>query len=130
MSKRLGGIKGCKYKTSSWHLNRFPDADNIGSCCFTGLPAQRFPLFATADRSAYLHFYDRWECALALLTAMVKPDKAHRVEDMLIHAATSGKLGGKVTEGHFVQMLEQVCEGCFIPYPCPFKVLTALLIIY
>ena len=31
MSKRLGGIKGCKYKTSSWHLDRFPDADNIGS---------------------------------------------------------------------------------------------------
>ena len=30
-SKRLGGIKGCKSKTSSWHLNRFPDADNIGS---------------------------------------------------------------------------------------------------
>ena len=29
MSKRLGGIKGCKYKTSSWHFNRFPDADNI-----------------------------------------------------------------------------------------------------
>ena len=26
MSKRLGGIKGCKYKTSSW-----PDANNIGS---------------------------------------------------------------------------------------------------
>ena len=25
------GIKGCKYKTSSWHFNRFPDADNIGS---------------------------------------------------------------------------------------------------
>ena len=31
MSKRLGGIKGCKYKTSSWHSNRFPDAANIGS---------------------------------------------------------------------------------------------------
>lgn len=41
-------------------------------------------------------------------TAMVKPDKARRVEDMLIHAATSGKLGGKVTEGQFVQMLGQV----------------------
>ena len=28
ISKRLGGIKGCKYKTSSWHLNRFfSDAD-------------------------------------------------------------------------------------------------------
>ena len=31
MSKRLGGIKGCKYKTSSWQLNRLPDADNIRS---------------------------------------------------------------------------------------------------
>ena len=31
MSKRLGVIKGCKYKTSSWHLNRFPDTDSIGS---------------------------------------------------------------------------------------------------
>ena len=30
MSKRSGGIIGCKYKTSSWHLNGlFPDADNI-----------------------------------------------------------------------------------------------------
>ena len=32
ISKRLGGIKGCKkYKTSSWHLNGFPDGNNIGS---------------------------------------------------------------------------------------------------
>ena len=31
MSKRLGGTKGCKYKTSSWHLNGFPDGNNIGS---------------------------------------------------------------------------------------------------
>ena len=31
MSKRLGGIIGCKYKTSSWHLNGFPDASYIGS---------------------------------------------------------------------------------------------------
>ena len=31
MSKRLGGIIGWKYKTSSWHLNRFPDGSNIGS---------------------------------------------------------------------------------------------------
>ena len=29
MSKRLGGIKGCKYKISSWHLNGFPDGNNI-----------------------------------------------------------------------------------------------------
>ena len=32
MSKRLvGGIIGCKYKTSSWHLSGFPDGSNIGS---------------------------------------------------------------------------------------------------
>ena len=31
MSKRLGWIKVCKYKTSSWHLNGFPDGNNIGS---------------------------------------------------------------------------------------------------
>ena len=30
MSKHLGGIIGCKYKTSSWHLNGFPDGSNIG----------------------------------------------------------------------------------------------------
>ena len=24
MSKRLGGLVDCKYKTSSWHLNGFP----------------------------------------------------------------------------------------------------------
>ena len=31
MSNRLGGIKSCKYKTSSWHLNGFPDGNKIGS---------------------------------------------------------------------------------------------------
>ena len=31
MSKLLGGIKGCKYKTSSWHFNGFPYGGNIGS---------------------------------------------------------------------------------------------------
>ena len=31
MSKRLGGIKGCKYKTSSWHLNGFHYDSNVGS---------------------------------------------------------------------------------------------------
>ena len=30
MSKRLGGIRGCKDKTSSWHLNGFPDGSNFG----------------------------------------------------------------------------------------------------
>eukprot|EP00752_Nemacystus_decipiens_P002480 g2333.t1 len=39
---------------------------------------------------------------------MVKPEKARRVEEMLIHAAKSGALGGKVTEDQFIQMLEQV----------------------
>ena len=35
MSKRLvGGIIGCKYKTSPWHLNGFPDGSNIGSTVY------------------------------------------------------------------------------------------------
>ena len=33
MSKRLGGIIGCKDKTSSWHLNGFPDGNNV--FCFS-----------------------------------------------------------------------------------------------
>ena len=35
MSKRLGRFIGCKYETSSWHLNGFPHRSNIGStvCC-------------------------------------------------------------------------------------------------
>ena len=36
MSKRLGGIIGCKYKTFSWHLNGFPDGSNIGSTVYIG----------------------------------------------------------------------------------------------
>ena len=31
MSKRLGGIKGCKNITFSWHLIGFPDGNSIGS---------------------------------------------------------------------------------------------------
>ena len=31
MSKRLGGIKGYKYTTYSWHSNGFPDGNNSGS---------------------------------------------------------------------------------------------------
>ena len=29
--KGLGGIIGCKYKTSSWHLSGFLDGSDIGS---------------------------------------------------------------------------------------------------
>lgn len=46
---------------------------------------------------------------------MVKPDKARRVEEMLIHAAKSGALPGKVTEDHFIQMLGQVRR--WSPFP-------------
>ena len=30
MSRRLGGIIGCKYKTSSWHLNGFRKVATLG----------------------------------------------------------------------------------------------------
>ena len=42
MSRRLGGIKGCKYKTSSWHLNGFPDGNNIGSTVLYRGEAHRY----------------------------------------------------------------------------------------
>ena len=29
MPKRLGGIIGCKYKTSLWHLNGFPYGGSV-----------------------------------------------------------------------------------------------------
>ena len=40
MSKRLlivGGIIGCKNKTSSWHLNGFLDGSNIGSTVYNNV---------------------------------------------------------------------------------------------
>ena len=37
MSKRLGGIIGCKYKTSSWHLNGFPYGSNLAYCVKSSL---------------------------------------------------------------------------------------------
>lgn len=42
------------------------------------------------------------------LTAIVRKEKVRAVEDMLLQAATSGRLGGKVTEEQLIQMLEQV----------------------
>ena len=47
MSKRFGGIIGCKYKTySSWHLNEFPDGSNIGSTVtvYSIIPGRNPPL--------------------------------------------------------------------------------------
>lgn len=59
-------------------------------------------------------------CLLFAGAAMVKPDKARRVEEMLIHAAKSGALPGKVTEDHFIQMLGQVRR--WFPFPKVYKV--------
>ena len=42
MSKRLGGIIDCKYKTSSWHLNGFPVGSNMGSTVLCRGEAHRY----------------------------------------------------------------------------------------
>ena len=42
MSKVLGGIKGCKYKTPSWYINGFPDGNNIGSTVLCRGEAHRY----------------------------------------------------------------------------------------
>ena len=36
MSKRLGGIIGCKNKTSSWHVNGFPVVVTLSQQCNVG----------------------------------------------------------------------------------------------
>lgn len=40
--------------------------------------------------------------------ALVKPQKARSVEDMILHAARRGSLQEKVTEGRLIELLEQV----------------------
>lgn len=42
--------------------------------------------------------------------SLVKPEKAQRVEDMIIHAAQSGQLGGKVDEANLINLLDQISE--------------------
>ena len=42
--------------------------------------------------------------------ALVKPEKARAIEDMIIGAARRGALGEKVTEERLIDLLEQVNE--------------------
>ena len=42
--------------------------------------------------------------------ALVKPDKARAIEDMIINAARRGAIGEKVTEERLIDLLEQVSE--------------------
>ena len=49
MSKRLGGIiiTGCKNKTSSWHLNGFPDGSSMDGVNSIIIPGRNLPLCCT-----------------------------------------------------------------------------------
>eukprot|EP01120_Amphizonella_sp_Union-15-10_P000596 TRINITY_DN1063_c0_g1_i2.p1 TRINITY_DN1063_c0_g1~~TRINITY_DN1063_c0_g1_i2.p1 ORF type:complete len:125 (-),score=33.73 TRINITY_DN1063_c0_g1_i2:142-516(-) len=42
--------------------------------------------------------------------ALVKPEKARSVEDMIINAAQTGRLGAKVDEQKLIQLLEDISE--------------------
>ncbi|EGG24851.1 hypothetical protein DFA_03096 [Cavenderia fasciculata] len=42
--------------------------------------------------------------------AMVKPDKARQIEDMLVNAAQTGRLSEKVDEQKLISLLEQISE--------------------
>jgi programmed cell death protein 5 len=42
--------------------------------------------------------------------SLVKPEKARQVEDMIIGAAQSGQLGGKVNEANLISLLDQISE--------------------
>ena len=43
--------------------------------------------------------------------AIVKPEKAQALENMILQAAQRGQLGGKVTEDSLIKMLEQINCG-------------------
>ena len=43
--------------------------------------------------------------------ALVKPEKAQALENMLLQAAQRGQLGGKVTEDALIGMLEKINGG-------------------
>lgn len=43
--------------------------------------------------------------------AIVKPEKARKVEDSIIGAAVSGNLRGKVTEPQLIELLENISAG-------------------
>ena len=55
IAKRLGGIMGCKYKTSSWYLNGFPDDRNIGSTVESPVlsTCHFIPIVGVGKRGAY-----------------------------------------------------------------------------
>jgi programmed cell death protein 5 len=42
--------------------------------------------------------------------AVVKPDKARKIEDMLIMNAQRGAFGGQISEEQLIQMLESITE--------------------
>jgi programmed cell death protein 5 len=48
-------------------------------------------------------------CAVANI-AMVKKEKARRIEDMLITQAQRGAIGGAIDEDQLIQMLESISE--------------------
>ena len=52
MSKRLGGIIGCKDKTSSWHLNGSPMVATLGQQYNVGEKSTVILLYTYIDRHA------------------------------------------------------------------------------
>jgi len=72
-------------------------------------PVPIFSIVSAPDALVHLIYIFSFPPAFIYdFTAIVRKEKARAVEDMLLQAATSGRLGGKVTEEQLIQMLEQV----------------------
>ena len=50
---------------------------------------------------------------LVALVALVSPERARQIEDILLRLAQSGQVRGKVTESQLIELLEQVCARHF-----------------
>ena len=67
------------------------------------------PFYSSLNNNFPRQFYLFLHSAVARI-ALVKPEKARAIEDMIINAARRGALGEKVSEDRLIDLLEQVNE--------------------
>lgn len=77
-----------------------------GQCAFTGqhLTDVKNPLLRSTQYRSPLN------CTAVSRIALVKPDKARAVENMILASAQRGQITEKISEERLVSMLEQISE--------------------
>ncbi|EDV25439.1 uncharacterized protein TRIADDRAFT_55528 [Trichoplax adhaerens] len=122
-AKRMAELQG---QYPQGNLDRQQQEQQVKARLYT--PSLRPPycehgLFAMQDFAYELNLFDREaEAKNSILSqilaqdartrlnsiALVKPEKASMIENMLINMAKTGQLGGKVSEAQLIKLLEEV----------------------